>query len=107
MLHEMPVNPVALIVDDDTAALSVRVELFNRSGFTALGARTFGQAIDRFREYAIDIVFTDINLVAHDRQDMSGMELARFIKERRPGLPVVGYSGRFRDADIQPGADHR
>lgn len=100
-------SPVALIVDDDTFALSARVELFNRNGFTALGASTFGQAIDRFREYAIDIVITDINLVANDPHDRSGFELANFIRERRPGLPIVGYSGLFYEADIPPGTEHQ
>jgi DNA-binding NtrC family response regulator len=41
---------------------------------------------------ALDVLFTDINLPGR----MSGEELAVRVRERRPGLPVVYTSGRYR-----------
>jgi len=93
-------SPVALIVEDHEGGLAVRTQLLSQAGFEVIGARSFGAAVDSFRNRPVDIVITDIHLIAGDSADQSGLDLARFIRQQRPGLPIVGYSGHFDAHEI-------
>jgi DNA-binding LytR/AlgR family response regulator len=46
----------------------------------------------------IDVLFTDVNLPG----GMDGAELATRARERRPEMPIVYASGRFKLSDIAP-----
>jgi CheY-like chemotaxis protein len=94
-------KPVALVVEDREDLLELRLELLNQMGFHAIGAATYADALREFRSTpAIDIVITDIDLGESSPYDRSGLTLAREIKKRRSGLPVVGYSAAFEEGDL-------
>ncbi len=46
----------------------------------------------------IDVLFTDVNLPG----GMDGAELATRARERRPEMPIVYASGRFKLSEIAP-----
>ncbi len=93
-------KPIALIVEDRQADLDIRRRLFNSNGFQSIGAKTPTDALREFRSTpAIDLVVLDINLIADDTNDKSGVDLARKIRKRRPNIPLMGVSGQFGTLD--------
>jgi CheY-like chemotaxis protein len=56
-------------------------------------------AAEALREFigtpAVDIVIADINLDPNDERDVSGVDVARTIREMRPDVPIIGVSGQF------------
>ena len=79
-----------LVVEDDDEVAALAVEMIAHLGFettrvagpeAALGALANGRVID--------LVFSDVMMPG----PMSGVELAREIRRRRPGLPVLLTSG--------------
>ncbi|MEO8657982.1 MAG: response regulator [Bryobacteraceae bacterium] len=100
MLSINPERPIALIVEDQPETLATRRELFDTYGFQAIGARNISDALREFRATpTIDMLVTDINLDPENEEDRSGIELARNVRERRPLLPIVAYSGHFDALD--------
>jgi CheY-like chemotaxis protein len=97
----MDQKPVALIVEDKPRALSKRRELFDLSGFMAIEASSLEQALLQLESVpAIDIIVTDIDLDSSKAGDRSGLDLASEVRQRRPGMPIVGYSGMFSEGDL-------
>ncbi|HYQ89849.1 MAG TPA: response regulator, partial [Candidatus Binatia bacterium] len=62
--------PTALIVDDETKALSAMSDLVEKEGFTALAAASLGEARERLAQTRPDVVLVDLML-----PDGSGLEL--------------------------------
>jgi CheY-like chemotaxis protein len=79
-----------LLVDDEEILLRITTKVLERLGYrvTACGSPAIGR--DRFvaDPAAFDLVVSDLNM-----PDMSGIELARELLARRPGLPVLLTSG--------------
>lgn len=92
--------PVVLIVDDEEASLKARAAYFKQSGLAVLTADNFETAISTFRNCAyIDLVVTDIHL-SQAQADKSGISLARWIKDIKPTIPIVGYSAYFDSEEL-------
>ena len=68
--------PVALIVDDETKALSAMTDLVEKEGFTALAAASLQEARERLSQTRPDVVLVDLML-----PDGNGLE---FIQEMEP-----------------------
>src|SRR3954469_11225181 len=69
--------PHALVVDDDTNALSGLAELVAHEGFTVATASTLQEARERMLERRPDVVLLDIQL-----PDGSGMDLFQNVESR-------------------------
>jgi CheY-like chemotaxis protein len=90
---------ISVLVVEDEALISMLVsDWLNEFGFDVHEARSGGEALDYIDAGgAVDILFTDINLAG----DMTGAELAQRARARRPELPVVYASARYRGDDLE------
>ena len=91
-------RPIALIIEDDVAKLRTRRKLFADGGFQPIEAASVAEAFRQFRSTpTVDLVVADINLNASEPTDRSGVKVVKDITTQRPGLPVVGLSGRVNE----------
>jgi signal transduction histidine kinase/CheY-like chemotaxis protein len=79
-----------LVVEDDAEVARVTMELLQEIGYQAVEVRDGHAALTLIEEDPrIDLVFSDVVMPG----GMSGLELARKLRELRPGLPVVLATG--------------
>jgi DNA-binding NtrC family response regulator len=80
-----------LLVEDDTAVREVISRVLARAGFTVEQVVSVEGALEALERSAghVALVLSDVKL-----QGLSGLDLARVIRERWPGLPVCLLSGR-------------
>ncbi len=83
-----------LVVDDEPSVLGVLAGMIERLGHKALRASGAGQGLALLEQSEPDLVFTDLSMPA-----MSGLEFARLVKKRRPGLPVILVTGWPGESD--------
>ncbi|MBU2551936.1 MAG: response regulator [Proteobacteria bacterium] len=81
-----------LLVDDETTLVGMVTELCSRLGYRVSGFSDSLRAIQAFREAPenFDLVLVDLTMPG-----LTGLELAREIKSRRPDIPIIlctGYS---------------
>ncbi|MEP6590448.1 MAG: PAS domain S-box protein [Gemmatimonadota bacterium] len=80
-----------LLAEDDPAVRRLTRQVLQRSGFTVLEAADGPDALQLWdrHEGVIDLLFTDLVMPG----GMTGSELAKALRSRKPGLPVVLTSG--------------
>jgi CheY-like chemotaxis protein len=82
-----------LLVDDEFLVRNVLAEILKDAGFHVLQAETARAAITILDELAsVDLVFSDVKMPG-----MDGFELARWVSDHKPELPVIlasGYVGK-------------
>jgi PAS domain S-box-containing protein len=89
-----------LVVEDDAEVRATAVDILRSLGYHPLEAASGPQAIEHFiRHPEIALVFADVMLPG----GMHGTELARKLRERRPGLKVLLTSGFGEGALIERG----
>jgi PAS domain S-box-containing protein len=79
-----------LLVEDNDHVRAFAEHLLEDLGYEVVSAASAEQALQMLETRDIDVVFSDIVM-----PEMSGLDLARLLAERRPELPVVlatGYS---------------
>lgn len=85
-----------LLVDDNPMVLDILERTFRALGYLVLMAHDGGEAIEKFEaENRIDLVLTDIQM-----PKVSGVKLARYIRENCPAAKVVFQSGFVDDSMI-------
>jgi CheY-like chemotaxis protein len=88
-----------LLVEDEVLISNLVADCLTASGFTVHEVTTADEALRYIDSGAnIDVLFTDVNLPG----SMDGAELATRARERRPEMPIVYASGRFKLSDIAP-----
>ena len=80
--------PVILCVDDEPVGLHARSLLLSIAGYTVLTASSGKAALELFRGAHVDLVITD-----HWLPDITGVELAAEMKQLKPEVPIVLFSG--------------
>lgn len=85
-----------LIVDDDTAILSVSARFLTRSGYNV---DTAEDGLDGWK--AINAKKYDLLITDHDMPGLTGVELVKKTRLARMSLPVVLVSGVFPSEDVQ------
>jgi CheY-like chemotaxis protein len=86
-----------LLVEDNEEVADVTASLLEALGCRIKHARSAAEALDIFMSGGIDLVLSDIVMPG----DMNGLDLARTLRERFPGLPILlttGYSSAALDA---------
>lgn len=86
---------VVLYIDDDAGLLSLIQRLLSRRGYEVVGHVEARAAIEELRSEParFDLVLTDFNM-----PKMSGIDVARAVREIRENLPVVITSGYITDS---------
>ena len=79
---------VVLVVDDDSLVLMNTVAMLEDLGHTAIPAFSAGEALETLQRRPVDLVLTDYAM-----PDMTGLDLAREIEVRWPGLYVLLATG--------------
>ncbi|MFC3606848.1 PAS domain-containing protein [Stutzerimonas tarimensis] len=77
-----------LFVEDDPTLRMLTGEVMAELGHSVYLGETAEEALDQFDRESFDVLFTDIGLPG-----MSGLELARRVREKLPGLEIVIASG--------------
>ena len=89
---------LVLLVDDDTLVATATAGMLGQLGHRVLVAPSAALALDLLRlEPGIDLVITD-----HVMPGMTGLELAKTVREKRPELPIILATGF---ADLANGQD--
>jgi two-component system NtrC family sensor kinase len=82
-----------LVVDDEVLLRGVLKEILKDCGFHVVAVESAEQAIWYLSKLArVDVVFSDIKMPGVD-----GFELAKWIHQHKPDIPVIlasGYSGK-------------
>lgn len=94
----MPLRPIVLIIDDETALRDILHEALDTYGYAAITAATVQEAEEirqRLTPEVIGLVLADINL-SHTPHGQEGYDLCRRWTEAQPALPFVLMSGAAR-----------
>jgi CheY-like chemotaxis protein len=79
-----------MLVEDDTTVAMLTTETLKNIGYRVLHVKSAAAALEALSgDSKIDIVFSDVMMPG----GMSGVDLAREIRKRRPQLPVVLTTG--------------
>jgi two-component system, response regulator PdtaR len=89
--------PTILVVEDEPLISLALCVYLRDSGFKTLEARDAAEAVEILvAENSVDLVFSDVRLGT----GMDGFRLAQWIRNARPGVPVVLTSGGFNKTDV-------
>ena len=77
-----------LFVDDHEVLARLSCEILEMQGYRAVSAYNGEEALRKFEEEDFDILVTDFRM-----QGMNGLELARTVHEKQPGIPVIIVTG--------------
>ena len=88
----------ALLVDDEDLVRSSAADMLSDLGYAVVETSSAEEALALIEGgLSPDVVVTD-----HLMPGMTGTDLARLLKERRPGMPVLIISGYAEDEGISP-----
>ena len=87
-----------LLVEDEASVREVSSRLLSRAGYEVIEAKDGREALDICSDVTtnIDLVITDMVM-----PEIGGRELARRVREMRPGVPLVFMSGYTDDEDLR------
>ncbi|HYC16822.1 MAG TPA: response regulator [Pseudolabrys sp.] len=88
-----------LVVEDEVLISNLVADALTAFGFLVHEVTTADEALRYIDSGAdVDVLFTDVNLPG----SMNGAELATRARERRPEMPIVYASGRYKLSEISP-----
>jgi DNA-binding NtrC family response regulator len=73
-----------LVVDDNEVLCRLACDILEMDGYRAVPACNAEEALEALERESFDVVVTDFRMPG-----MNGLELARVIQERNPGVPVI------------------
>jgi len=86
-----------LVVDDDTLVMTGTAAMLSDLGHTPIEAHSAAEALDLLESgVRVDVVLTD-----HAMPAMTGLQLARHIQEKFPGLPIILATG-YAELPVDP-----
>ena len=77
-----------LFVDDHEVLARLSCEILEMQGYRAVSAYNGEDALRKFDEHEFDILVTDFRM-----EGMNGVELAKKVHEKHPGVPVIIVTG--------------
>ncbi len=90
-------RPRILVVDDDPSIAEMMRRALLRRGYRAEAVLSPEEALRRFREEPCDAAVLDLVMPERD-----GMDVARVLREQRPGLPIAILTGYVHSPLIPP-----
>jgi len=90
-------QPHVLVVDDEAALCEMLSLYLVHKGFLVTTAGTIEQAMEQLEtnSFAFNLVILDLNLAGQD-----GLEVLRFVKARKPNLPIIIFTGADVDENL-------
>lgn len=73
-----------LVVDDNEMLSRLACDILRMEGYHAVPATSAAQALEAFEKEEFDLLVTDFRMPG-----MSGLELARAIRDRNPQFPII------------------
>jgi CheY-like chemotaxis protein len=93
-------NEQILVVDDELACLELTQAMLRRYGYGVVTAQSGREALRLFEnEPDLHVDLAIIDIVMHD---MTGLEVAREIRQIRPALPILFISSYSQDPALRP-----
>jgi PAS domain S-box-containing protein len=89
-------NATILLVEDDVPVLDLTRRVLAEHGYAVVAAPDAEGALAAVAEHHIDLLLTDQSMPG-----TPGLELARHLRDRRPGLPAIVMSGYVAEAVMQ------
>ena len=84
-----PRRNTIIAVDDEDTVLALMVEVLEEMGFDAIGATRADEALALMASnHPVDMLVTDVRMPG-----MSGVDLARKVREGHPTIPVLFVTG--------------
>lgn len=83
---------IVLVVEDESLVRLDAALFLRDAGCEVLEAADAEEALEVVEEHPVDVLFTDINMPG----SISGLELARRVKETRPAVKLVLTSGAIK-----------
>ncbi len=83
-----------LFVDDHEVLARLACEILQHQGYRAEYAYNASDALTMFDREQFDLLVTDYKM-----EEMNGLELARRVRQKSPGLPIIMVSGFAESAD--------
>jgi CheY-like chemotaxis protein len=81
-------KPLILCVEDDPIYLILRKKVLEQAGYTVTGVTSAAEALNALRETPVCAVIAD-----HMLQGTTGTELANEMKQIKPNVPIILFSG--------------
>jgi CheY-like chemotaxis protein len=92
-------NETVLVVEDNDEVRTVAVSLLEQLGYRTTAVESAPVALEKLSAGAtFDLIFTDVVLPG----DVDGLALARRVKSRYPGIPIVLTTGYAKIFDTEP-----
>jgi DNA-binding NtrC family response regulator len=85
---KVPPNRKILVIDDQTEICRGCRRIFKAKGCTVKTALSGGKGLERTKRERFDIIIIDLKL-----PDMSGLEVVKQVKQRKPDQPIVMITG--------------
>ena len=82
-----------LVVDDEPDIVLILGEFLSREGFRVLTAHKGEQAVEKVKEFPIDLILLDIAM-----PEMNGIETLKEIKKVKPEINVIMITA-YKDAE--------
>lgn len=92
--------PLILCIDDDDISLRVGKLLLASVGFNVLTANSGEDGLELFKHNLIELVIAD-----HFLSDRTGAEIAKQMKQLKPGVPILILSAAVEKPDDLESAD--
>jgi CheY-like chemotaxis protein len=99
-MRQSQCSPLAsvLVVEDEALIRLNAVDALEEAGFLVYAAECPDAAVRILEEHGdIGLVFTDVNMPG----SMDGLELARHVSDRWPGVRLIVTSGGWRKSEME------
>ena len=84
-----------LLVDDESALLSLNSEILTQQGFNVVSAESAKKALKILEHESVDLLITDIIMT-----EMDGYQLVAIVKEKYPSIKIQLISGFTDDRNM-------
>jgi CheY-like chemotaxis protein len=83
-------KPLILCIEDEPLPLEIRKKVLEQDGYSVIGVTNAADALTALKEAPVCAIIAD-----HMLQGTTGTELAKEMKEIKPDVPVILFSGRL------------
>jgi two-component sensor histidine kinase/FixJ family two-component response regulator len=98
ILHQTPVPPKVLVVEDEMMLRMRAVDIVEDAGFTPIEAVNADEALAILESRSdIELLFTDIQMPG----SMDGLRLAHAVHERWPSIKIILVSGKLTPTEAE------